>query len=129
MQVNEISIQRVTQEGGLAIRQSNWPSDATMELLERHSQGAIGRLITIVEKDQEQCHRVEDAELRRDFIMRMFGMATAAFICILLIVAGTWLMLTDHYVTGASAVIVAFITVIGSIAAGGKIAAKPPRQE
>ena len=46
MQVNEISIQRVTQEGGLAIRQSNWPSDATMELLERHSQGAIGRLTT-----------------------------------------------------------------------------------
>ena len=121
MPVNETQIAAKDGDGlQVYFHQSTLPSKEVVEAYESFHSGAAKIMLDMALDEQSHDHSIEIYEAKCDFILRLTGMLVAAVICLSLIVAGTWLMLTDHYVVGAGAVVVAFITVVGSIALGGK---------
>ena len=70
-------------------------------------------------EDQRQYWIATHRRAKVDGAVRIVGVVSCFALCLLLIGCGTYLMATDHYVTGAASVVVALIAVLGTLASGG----------
>ena len=110
-QVKELAIHQETPKGSIAVWKSEWPTIPTIEFLESKSEGAVNRIIKLVEEDQSHKHKMDFAELKD----MQFARFLCFLLCLTLIGSGTYLMATDHYVVGVGSVVTALIAVLGSL--------------
>ena len=70
-------------------------------------------------EDQREYWKTTQQKQKREYTLNTLGMVFCFILCLALIGTGTYLMATDHYVTGSASVVLALIAVLGSLASGG----------
>jgi uncharacterized membrane protein len=99
---------------------STLPSKENVEAYESYHSGAAKIMLDMAAEDQREYWAAKKALDWRRFLLNAMGMTFCFVLCLALIGTGTYLMATDHYVTGSASVIIALLAVLGSLASGGR---------
>jgi len=99
---------------------SSLPTKENVEAYESFHKGAAKIMLDMAVEDQHQYWIVTNRKSRVDASVRIIGLAFCFLLCLSLIASGTYLMATDHYVTGSASVVVALIALLGTLATGGR---------
>ena len=121
MPVSETRIAARNQQGvEVFYQQTTLPSAENLEAYEAHFPGAAKIMIDMARNDQQNQWKNIHSESNKRFAIRFAGLVVAFVLCSMLIVGGTYLIAHDHAVTGFTSVVMALVTLIGSIANGNR---------
>lgn len=109
---------------GFFYNQSTIPSPQVVSAYEQFYKGAAKIMLDMAVAEQKNETTIRDRYSRLEFVARILGMCFGFILTALFIVCGTYLLATEHYITGSASVIVALISLIGTITMGGR----QPRQ-
>lgn len=98
---------------------STLPTKENVEAYESFHKGAAKIMLDMAVEDQRQYWIATHRRAKVDGATRIIGVVCCFSLCLLLIGCGTYLMATDHYVTGSASVVVALLAVLGTLASGG----------
>ena len=99
---------------------STLPSKENVAAYETYHSGAAKIMLDMAIEDQREYWKTTHQKQKSEFALNMVGMVFCFILCLSLIGTGTYLMATNHYVTGSASVVLALIAVLASLASGGK---------
>jgi len=109
----------------LGLQQSLYPPAKTIEALSRHNPDAVKDIMDLAKAEQGHVHALaraqlqsEEAQARRDHAARLTGMWFGFLMCAGLLASGVFLIHTGRGWGGYPAVIIAFLTLVGSFLGG-----------
>ena len=98
---------------------STLPTKENVAAYESFHKGAAKIMLDMAVEDQRQYWIATHRKSKIDGAVKLVGIVFCFLLCLLLIGCGTYLMATDHYVTGSASVLIALIALLGTLASGG----------
>ena len=118
---NTSSEAQVVRQGdamGVLVRHvsSVYPSPEVIDGFERHFKGAAQQILEMAKEEQRHIHELENGANRRLTI----GMISGVILCVLFIVAGTFLVYTDHPIGGGASILLGLLMILNNLVTGAR---------